>query len=227
MLVTQRLVRSSLPRPDLDALLDGLVAPRTDDLAAAVLAAQQGSELAFSVLYRSIQPGLLRYLGSLAGPDAEDVAAETWLQVCRDLHSFSGDADGFRGWVVTIGRHRALDHLRARGRRPAAPYPIEYLATTPGPQDTAAAAAESMSTSAALALIESLPTDQAEAVLLRTVIGLDATSAGRVLGKRPGAVRMSAHRGLRNLARRLEAVPAEGDGAVVTASRPDALNEMS
>jgi hypothetical protein len=38
-------------------------------------------------------------------------------------------------------------------------------------------------------------------------VGLDAASAARVLGKRPGAVRMAAHRGLRTLAARL-AVPA-------------------
>ena len=53
-------------------------------------------------------------------------------------------------------------------------------------------------------LIATLPPDQAEAVLLRVVVGLDAASAGRVLGKRPGAVRTAAHRGLRRLAELLE-----------------------
>jgi RNA polymerase sigma-70 factor (ECF subfamily) len=46
-----------------------------------------------------------------------------------------------------------------------------------------------------------LPPDQAEAVLLRAVIGLDATTAAHVLGKRPGAIRTAAYRGLRTLAR--------------------------
>lgn len=57
-----------------------------------------------------------------------------------------------------------------------------------------------MSTAAALALIGQLPQDQAEAVLLRIVMGLDAAAAGRVLGKRAGAVRTAAYRGLRRLA---------------------------
>jgi RNA polymerase sigma-70 factor (ECF subfamily) len=39
--------------------------------------------------------------------------------------------------------------------------------------------------------------------MLRAVIGLDAATAARVLGKRPGAVRTAAYRGLRTLARRL------------------------
>ncbi|MEO6701074.1 MAG: RNA polymerase sigma factor [Jatrophihabitantaceae bacterium] len=194
-------------------------------LGAAVLAAQLGDELAFSTLYRAIQPGLLRYLTVLVAAEAEDVAAETWLQVSRDLHTFSGDGDGFRGWVITIGRHRALDLVRARSRRPATPYPLDYLSATAGPDDTAAAAAETISTAAALDLIRSLPRDQAEAVLLRAVIGLDAVAAGRVLGKRPGAVRMSAHRGLRKLAQRLDGAPETADG--VTAGPPDALTELS
>jgi RNA polymerase sigma-70 factor (ECF subfamily) len=48
-----------------------------------------------------------------------------------------------------------------------------------------------------------LPIDQAEAVMLRAVLGLDVAAAAKVLSKRPGAVRMAAHRGLRRLAERL------------------------
>jgi RNA polymerase sigma-70 factor (ECF subfamily) len=39
--------------------------------------------------------------------------------------------------------------------------------------------------------------------MLRVVVGLSAEAAGRVLGKRPGAVRTAAHRGLRRLAEHL------------------------
>ncbi|HTX28443.1 MAG TPA: sigma factor-like helix-turn-helix DNA-binding protein, partial [Streptosporangiaceae bacterium] len=46
---------------------------------------------------------------------------------------------------------------------------------------------------------------QAEAVLLRAVLGLDAATAAKVLGKRPGAVRTAAYRGLHTLATRLDA----------------------
>ena len=56
-----------------------------------------------------------------------------------------------------------------------------------------------MATDAAIALIARLPRDQSEAVLLRVVVGLDAVSAAKVLGKRPGAVRTACYRGLRRL----------------------------
>ena len=178
--------------------------PAVPDLAEALAGAQRGDPEAFRVLYRDTQPRVLRYLHALVGDDAEDVASETWLQVARDLAEFAGDADGFRGWVATIARHRAIDHQRFRGRRPATPVPAEDLAYLAAADDTAARALDSVATDAAVRLIATLPPDQAEAVLLRVVVGLDAQAAAAVLGKRPGAVRMAAHRGLRALARRLE-----------------------
>jgi len=189
-----------------DAPAGSAVRPGVTDLSGAVHDAQQGDTAAFRALYRDTQPRLLRYLYSLVGDDAEDVASETWLQVARDLASFTGDHDGFRGWVTTIGRHRALDHLRRNSRRAASVLvPIEDLAGLAAAEDTAASALEAVSTDAAIRLIATLPRDQAEAVLLRAVVGLDADRAGQVLGKRAGAVRTAAHRGLRSLAKHLEA----------------------
>jgi RNA polymerase sigma-70 factor, ECF subfamily len=174
-----------------------------------VARAQAGDAEAFRALYRDTQPRLLRYLRALAGGDAEDVASEAWLQIARDLPGFTGDLDQFRGWAAAVARHRALDHLRRQSRRPAAvPVPAEDLAGLPAGDDTAECALDAVATRAAVALIATLPPDQAEAVLLRAVVGLDAAAAAAVLGKRPGAVRTAASRGLRTLARRLEQ-PAE------------------
>jgi RNA polymerase sigma-70 factor (ECF subfamily) len=183
------------------------VADRTTDLTPFVRSAQDGDEEAFRVLYRAVQPGLLRYLGALVGADAEDVASETWLQIARDLHRFSG-REAFRAWAVKIGRNRAIDHLRHQRRRPAVSTPVEYLVEVPDQGDAGEYAAETISTDAALALIRTLPRDQAEAVLLRVVVGLDAEAAGKVLGKRAGAVRTAAYRGLRRLAAHLDGVAA-------------------
>jgi RNA polymerase sigma-70 factor (ECF subfamily) len=166
--------------------------------------AQQGDAEAFRLLYRDIQPRLLRYLHATAGQDAEDIASETWLQVTRDLPGFSGTYDGFRGWVATIARHRALDHRRKTTRRPALPVPAEDLAAWPAAADTAQSAIDAVATGHAVALIATLPPDQAEAVLLRAVLGLDAATAGHILGKRPGAIRTAAHRGLKTLHKKLE-----------------------
>lgn len=184
----------------------------SDAAAAEALAgARAGDDGAFRILYRAVQPAVLRYVRGLVGDDAEDVASEAWAQIARDIGSFSGDLDGFRGWAATIARHRALDHLRSLRRRPVTATPIEDLPDMAARDDTVLGALEVVSTDAAIALIASLPRDQAEAVLLRVVMGLDAASAGRVLGKRAGTVRVAAHRGLRRLAAQLD--PASQPGA--------------
>ena len=165
----------------------------------------RGDDEAFRIMYRNIQPRLLRYLSALVGPaDAEDVSSDTWVHVFRDLERFSGDADGFRGWVTTIGRHRALDHLRAKGRRPMAAGPIEEFPDRPSLDDVEGTVSEILSTRDALELIGTLPPEQAEAVLLRAVMGLDAKTTGKILGRSAGAVRTAAYRGLRTLAKRVE-----------------------
>lgn len=173
------------------------------DLGGFVVRAQAGDETAFTRVYREVQPMLLGYLRGLVADDAEDVAAETWLQITRDLGTFRGDGQGFRGWAATIARHRALDHRRRQGTRPETT-PLDQA--PPGlhrARDAAVEALEHLDTVRALRVVAALPRDQAEAVLLRVVLGLDASRAAQVLGKRAGAVRTAAHRGLRRLAAQL------------------------
>jgi RNA polymerase sigma-70 factor (ECF subfamily) len=172
---------------------------------AVVTRAQRGDSDAFRAMYLDIQPRLLRYLRALVADDAEDIASETWLNVARDLDTFSGDYDSFRGWVTTIARHRALDHKRSSKRRlPTIAVPAEDLAYLAAGDDTATCAIDAIATANAVRLIATLPPDQAEAVLLRAVVGLSAATAAEVLGKRAGAVRTAAYRGLRTLARHFE-----------------------
>ncbi|GEC07880.1 RNA polymerase sigma24 factor [Streptomyces spinoverrucosus] len=182
------------------------------ELGAAVARAQEGDEAAFAVAYRLVQPGLLGYLRGLVGDDAEDVVSDAWLEIARDLGRFRGDGAGFRGWTATIARHRALDHLRRQKVRPRSSALEQDVLELPGPHSTHDEALESISTEHALELVRRLPRDQAEAVLLRVVVGLDAPTAARVLDKRPGAVRTAAYRGLKRLAKQLGVEGVTDDG---------------
>ncbi|GAA1906366.1 RNA polymerase sigma factor [Streptomyces sodiiphilus] len=190
------------------------------ELTEAVHAAQGGDERAFVTVFKAVHPRLLGYVRTLvAERDAEDVTAEAWLHITRDLRRFDGDADRFRGWTNRIARNRALDHLRARGRRPSDPLDETVLAELPGTCDTAEEALASVGTTRAFSLVSRLPREQAEAVVLRTMLGLDARRAALLLGCRPGAVRTAAHRGLRRLAQLVEDEP-EAAALARTASRP-------
>jgi RNA polymerase sigma factor (sigma-70 family) len=182
-------------------------------LGLAVTRAQDGDEAAFGVVYRAVQPILLGYVRALVGDDADDVTAGAWHDIVRDLPGFRGDGAAFRGWAAAVARRRALGHLRRFGPRPRA---TTLDAAAP---DRAAVAREDLSTARALAMIAALPPDQAEAVLLRVVIGLSGRAAAEVLGKSPGAVRAAAHRGLRRLAEHL--APARQRPGAPAADAPD------
>lgn len=170
-----------------------------NELAAALAGAMRGDEAGFAVLWRRLQPAVLRYLRVVAGEAAEDIASETWLQAARDLHRFDGGPAAFRAWLFRIARHRAIDDRRRTGRRPEQPVDAvgEHLTEA---RDTAAEVLERSGTAWALDLIATLPRDQAEAVMLRVVAGLDVAGAAQVLNKRSGAVRVATMRGLRKLA---------------------------
>lgn len=187
---------------------------RMDDgiLGDAVARARDGDETAFSVVYREVHPMLLGYLRGLVSDDADDVAAETWHDIVRDLGTFRGDGSGFRGWAATIARHRALDHLRRLKVRPRTTALDERTAEPLTAQDSEDIALDNLSTERALSLIAELPQDQAEAVLLRVVLGLGGPMAAKVLGKRPGAVRTASHRGLKRLSERISGGPGRSDG---------------
>jgi RNA polymerase sigma-70 factor, ECF subfamily len=170
-------------------------------------AAASGDESAFARLWRDVHPALLRYLRVLTKDEtvAEDVAAEVWVDVTRRLSSFRGDESAFRGWLFTLARRRAIDAWRAAQRARVHLTGDAADLDRAGGQDPADAALERMTTQRALALIATLPMDQAEAITLRVIAGLDVKDVAQLLGKRPGAVRVAAHRGLRTLAARLTA----------------------
>lgn len=171
------------------------------DFAATLDAARLGDDRALAALWRELQPALLRYLKAGDPGAAEDIASDTWLEVTRRLDRFTGGEREFRGWLFTIARHRLIDaHRRAARHRTA---PVAWLPDRPGGDDPAADVLVDISTEASLRLVSELPPEQAEAVRLRVMAGLDTVEVAQIMGKRPGNVRVLSHRGLRNLARRL------------------------
>ncbi|MFI0372080.1 RNA polymerase sigma factor [Actinomadura sp. 1N219] len=173
--------------------------PDRPDLTWALKSARQGDQHAFKLLYDDLNPRLLRYLRTLVRTDAEDIASETWLQIGRDLPTFHGTWHKWRSWAVTIARNRALDHLRHQQRQPQTHIPIHELTEHSTHHDTETDVLNRIAWQSALLLITTLPRSEAEAVLLRNVLGFSTIEAGHILGKEPGAIRTAAYRGLRKL----------------------------
>jgi len=192
-------------------MLPGAPHPTTGvDFAQAIDAARQGDDGALAALWRELQPALLRYLQAGDPDAAEDIASETWLEVTRRLDRFVGGEREFRGWLFTIARHRLIDARRRAARRRTAP--VAWLPDRPGIEDPVSDVLVDLSTRASLRLVSELPPEQAEAVRLRVMVGLDTDQVAEIMGKQPGSVRVLSHRGLRNLARRL--APAQVTEAV-------------
>jgi RNA polymerase sigma-70 factor (ECF subfamily) len=155
-----------------------------------------------TALYRNLHPSLLAYLRALEPADAEDLASDVWLGIGRNLARFEGDESAFKGWAFTIARRRVVDYRRRRGRRQTEPVPAETLLAIVGTDDPETAVLDALAADDVRRLIaDLLPPDQADAILLRVVGGLDAGQIAAVLGKRPGAVRVLQHRALRTLAK--------------------------
>jgi RNA polymerase sigma-70 factor (ECF subfamily) len=162
-------------------------------------AARLGEEWAVAAIWRDLHPRLLRYLRvTVRDGGVEDLASDVWLEVASGLGRFAGDRQAFLRWTFTICRRRVIDGGRREARRRTDPVPPEVLELHAPKVDGELAGR--LALDAALAHLSRLPRDQAEVILLRVVVGLDADSVGEILGKRPGTVRVLQHRGLERLA---------------------------
>jgi RNA polymerase sigma-70 factor (ECF subfamily) len=191
-------------RPDSTGDRTGERSPAPDPdraLEQALDRARQGDEAGFTELWRTLHPPLLRYLTVRGDEAPEDIAAETWLHVVRDLRGFRGGAPEFRSWLFTVARHRAIDQGRARASRPVVPVAEPLADRADAAPSAEQHAVEREATAAALRLVATLPPEQAEMVMLRVVAGLDVATVAELVGKKPGTVRVAVHRALKSLAR--------------------------
>lgn len=176
------------------------------DFETVLAAAQRGDEDAFARLWHDGQSALLRYLRVISADAADDLAAETWLQVVRGLTKFSGNEQNWRAWLFTTARRRVIDRTRQAARKPTTSLdalPDLTLAERSGRMhspDAADIALDNLRTREAIAIIATLPPMQAEVILLRVVAGLDTETIAKMLGRSQGAIRIAAHRGLHRLA---------------------------
>ena len=158
--------------------------------------ARSGDRDAVGDLWRTYQPQLLRFLRSRRSTSPDDVAAQVWLVVGRSLARFEGDGRDFQRWIFTIARRRDIDEVRRARRRRE--YPTDELGessegASTNPLD------EASSLDAAIELVAALPTQMAEAIMLRVVHDLDIGAVASIMDVSEGNVRVLVHRGLTKL----------------------------
>jgi RNA polymerase sigma factor (sigma-70 family) len=142
--------------------------------------------------------GLLR--GAVGRADAEDAFQETFIAALRAYPGLKDDRN-LRGWLLTIAHRKAIDHHRARGRRPLPVAEVEEMVEACAePHDGAALASTDDGVWEAVA---ALPPKQRAAVTLRFGSDLPHAEIAAALGCSPEAARRSLHEGLRKLRKEL------------------------
>jgi RNA polymerase sigma-70 factor, ECF subfamily len=174
-------------------------------------AAHAGEAWAAEVLFKDLQPRLLRFLRATEPRAADDLSGEVWLAIARGLRSFEGDLAAFRSWVFTIARNRVADHRRTAARR--ATDPVDFTSAdlaVPVSEATEHLVLQQLSAQEAADLVTALlPPDQAEVLLMRVLGDLDVAHVAQVMDRPANWVRVTQHRGLRRLAEHFREIPAE------------------
>jgi RNA polymerase sigma-70 factor (ECF subfamily) len=177
----------------------GSVDSRDDDVL--VRASQQGDRRAFETLVARHAQAILSVTSRMIGrgPDAEDVAQETFVAACRGLSRFRSDAR-FSTWLYGIALNKCRDVLRARK-------PALWL-TADGDDDEQAAAAWAASGQASpdVALertelsseleqaIQALPPHYRESFVLRHIEGLEYDEMSAATGVARDTLKMRVYK---------------------------------
>jgi RNA polymerase sigma factor (sigma-70 family) len=126
-------------------------------------------------------------LGTVGRGDADDCFQETFIAALRAYPKLRENGN-LRGWLITIAHRKAVDHHRARGRRPVPVAEVAEVAVSdPEPGDGIWAA------------VGALPPKQRAAVTLRYASDLPHAEIAAALGCSPEAARRSLHEGIKRL----------------------------
>jgi DNA-directed RNA polymerase specialized sigma24 family protein len=136
-----------------------------------------------------------RFLVAAVGRDAaDDCFQETFMAAMRAYPRTR--VENPRAWVLTIAHRKALDHHRARSRRPV---PVGAVPDAPAPEPPDAPGGDVWDR------VRHLPPKQRAALLLRFAGDLSHREVGAALGVSEEAARRSAHEGLKRLREELAA----------------------
>lgn len=176
---------------------------RQDPDLPAVRAAQR-DPAAFAVLYRRYLDDVYSFAFYELGDhhDAEDATERVFLAALRALPGFRDTGAGFRAWLFRIARNTLANAHRARRRRQVRPLEEAPEPVAPG-ADPAGLVQRADEVHRVRELLDELPEDRRQVVLLRFVDGLSSREIAVVLDRSEGAVRVLLHRALRDLADRL------------------------
>ena len=153
---------------------------------------------AFGALYDRYFGQIYRFVFSRLRDQttAEDVTSEVFMKALRSIPRYQDTGRPFTAWLYQISVNSINDRFRAT--RPTVDLDEMYdlAATGPGLEDTAVQRAELREIWQS---VESLPTQQRTALVLKFQEDLKISDIAAVMGKSEGAVKLLIHRGVTRL----------------------------
>jgi RNA polymerase sigma-70 factor, ECF subfamily len=129
--------------------------------------------------------------------DAEDVCQEAVLALWRHASRFDPRRGSVRGWLIGIARNQAIDRLRSRARRARAEAGAVATAALEPPEDSVSRAGADRAEAARLRrLLDDLPAEQRDVLLLVHHGGLSQREIAEVTGLPLGTVKSRVRLGL-------------------------------
>ena len=121
---------------------------------------------------------------------AEEVVQDAFLALWRRADQYSSDRGDVRGWLLTIVRNRAIDHLRQRQARPQRAAGVhDFAGLLADPSDTEATVLAVLEASAVRAAVARLPPAQRQTVELAFFSGLSYPEVAAETGAPLGTVK--------------------------------------
>lgn len=199
---------SALPRSTLRPIPSSRPAARSttnaESFPAVLLAAQSGASWACTNLWVDHAPAVTAFLRARGSSEPEDLTSEVFLAVFDQLDRFRGGEAEFRTFVFTIAYRRLVDELRKRSKLGHHVEWTEELDDRRSPSAEHEAMGR-LADASARAVLDELPADQRNVMVLRIVADLTVEQVGEILGKRPGAVKALQRRALQALRKKFSA----------------------
>lgn len=171
-----------------------------EDLKREVRRAARGDQDSAAALFDHLYPRLYRYAFARLSSeqDAEDIASETFAKLLRGLDRFKWRGNGFEAWVFRIAKNLVIDRYRVGDREVIGDELVDSVlpVQTDGPE--AGALAEEQRDELTQ-MIDRLPEEQREVVLLRFAGELDTREVAVATKRTSNAVRQLQFRALTNL----------------------------
>lgn len=162
------------------------------------LAAGRGDRSALTEFIRATQGDVWRLLAHLGGPEiADDLTQETYLRVMGALPRFAARSSA-RTWLLSLARRVWVDNIRhdmARPRKSVAEYE-DVAEGMSAPGNSSNTWSEWID---ARALIDALPADRREALILTQALGYTYEEAAKIIGVRVGTIRSRVARARKEL----------------------------